>query len=42
MKHFDKSQTKQRFTIKKFKFGAASVLIGIAFLSLMGGQYQLK
>ncbi|HGH7999604.1 TPA: alpha-like surface protein [Streptococcus agalactiae] len=30
---YDTSQTKQRFSIKKFKFGAASVLIGLSFLS---------
>ncbi|HGD6666213.1 TPA: alpha-like surface protein [Streptococcus agalactiae] len=34
---YDTSQTKQRFSIKKFKFGAASVLIGLSFL---GGVTQ--
>ncbi|MGT2845621.1 Rib/alpha-like domain-containing protein, partial [Streptococcus hongkongensis] len=34
---FDNSQVKQRFSIKKFKFGAASVLVGLAFLGI-GGQ----
>ncbi|HEM3625294.1 TPA: YSIRK-type signal peptide-containing protein, partial [Streptococcus suis] len=32
MKNYDKSHTQQRFSIKKFKFGAASVLVGLAFL----------
>ncbi|WP_152665074.1 YSIRK-type signal peptide-containing protein, partial [Streptococcus agalactiae] len=31
-KSYDTSQTKQRFSLKKFKFGVASVLIGISFL----------
>ncbi|EPV02574.1 hypothetical protein SAG0324_04475 [Streptococcus agalactiae GB00300] len=34
---YDTSQTKQRFSIKKFKVGAASVLIGLSFL---GGVTQ--
>ncbi|HER6735768.1 TPA: alpha-like surface protein, partial [Streptococcus pyogenes] len=34
---YDTSQTKQRFSIKKFKFGVASVLIGLSFL---GGVTQ--
>lgn len=36
----DNSQAQQRFSIKKFKFGAASVLVGLAFLGL-GGQSVL-
>ncbi|KHD42607.1 peptidase, partial [Streptococcus uberis] len=35
--NYDTSQMKQRFSIKKFKFGAASVLIGLTFLGI-GGQ----
>lgn len=31
---YDTSQTKQRFSIKKFKFGAASVLVGLLFLGM--------
>ncbi|MGG6799973.1 UNVERIFIED_CONTAM: YSIRK-type signal peptide-containing protein, partial [Streptococcus canis] len=31
---YDASQTKQRFSIKKFKFGAASVLVGLLFLGM--------
>ncbi|MGJ8387527.1 YSIRK-type signal peptide-containing protein [Streptococcus agalactiae] len=31
-RNVDFSEAKQRFSIKKFKFGAASVLIGLAFL----------
>ncbi|SQF67447.1 C protein alpha-antigen [Streptococcus dysgalactiae subsp. equisimilis] len=37
------SQTKQRFSIKKFKFGAASVLIGISFLGgFTQGQFNIS
>ncbi|WP_027970517.1 YPDG domain-containing protein, partial [Streptococcus castoreus] len=35
-KKCDVSRTKQRFTIKKFKFGAASVLVGLVFLGVKG------
>ncbi|KHD43014.1 hypothetical protein NC01_10060, partial [Streptococcus uberis] len=35
--NYDTSQAKQRFSIKKFKFGVASVLIGLSFL---GGVTQ--
>ncbi|MGT2867046.1 GEVED domain-containing protein, partial [Streptococcus fryi] len=33
MQHHKHSETKQRFTIKKFKVGAASVLIGTVFMA---------
>lgn len=40
---YDTSQTKQRFSIKKFKFGAASVLIGISFLGgFTQGQFNIS
>ncbi|MGT2785086.1 Rib/alpha-like domain-containing protein [Streptococcus merionis] len=35
-KNHDVSQTRQRFSIKKFKFGAASVLVGLSFLGMSG------
>ncbi|MGT2865255.1 YSIRK-type signal peptide-containing protein, partial [Streptococcus equi] len=31
-RNYDVAHTKQRFSIKKFKFGAASVLIGLSFI----------
>ncbi|MGV3061757.1 YSIRK-type signal peptide-containing protein, partial [Streptococcus hyovaginalis] len=31
-KNRDLSQASQRYSIKKFKFGAASVLVGLSFL----------
>ncbi|EHJ56026.1 gram positive anchor [Streptococcus urinalis 2285-97] len=34
--NYDVAHTKQRFSIKKFKFGAASVLVGLAFLGMAG------
>ncbi|VEE24974.1 alpha-like surface protein [Streptococcus canis] len=41
--NYDTSQTKQRFSIKKFKFGAASVLIGISFLGgFTQGQFNIS
>ncbi|HGD1314926.1 TPA: alpha-like surface protein, partial [Streptococcus agalactiae] len=40
---YDTLQTKQRFSIKKFKFGAASVLIGISFLGgFTQGQFNIS
>ncbi|MFU2207011.1 alpha-like surface protein, partial [Streptococcus pluranimalium] len=40
---YETSQTKQRFSIKKFKFGAASVLIGISFLGgFTQGQFNIS
>ncbi|MBW1571310.1 YSIRK-type signal peptide-containing protein, partial [Streptococcus sp. SPC0] len=35
-RNYDVAHTKQRFSIKKFKFGAASVLVGLAFLGMAG------
>ncbi|MCC9862512.1 YSIRK-type signal peptide-containing protein, partial [Streptococcus agalactiae] len=35
-RNYDVAHTKQRFSIKKFKFGAASVLVGLAFLGMSG------
>lgn len=33
-RNYDVAHTKQRFSIKKFKFGAASVLVGLTFLGM--------
>ncbi|EPW49909.1 Rib/alpha-like domain-containing protein, partial [Streptococcus agalactiae] len=35
-RNYDVAHTKQRFSIKKFKFGAASVLVGLTFLGMAG------
>ncbi|NEW66684.1 YSIRK-type signal peptide-containing protein [Carnobacteriaceae bacterium zg-84] len=37
-RYYNVSQTKQRFTIKKFKFGVTSVLLGLTFLGVGGYQ----
>ncbi|MBS4761516.1 YSIRK-type signal peptide-containing protein [Carnobacteriaceae bacterium zg-ZUI252] len=36
------SNTKQRFTIKKFKFGVASVLLGLTFIGMSGQTVLAK
>lgn len=33
-RNYNVAHTKQRFSIKKFKFGVASVLIGLTFLGM--------
>nr|WP_243328614.1 YSIRK-type signal peptide-containing protein [Streptococcus agalactiae] len=33
-RNYDVAHTKQRFSIKRFKFGAASVLVGLTFLGM--------